>query len=129
MCVCGLQLPVTAEALIERHDRQPFGQLRLGQRQFRGKELAFGVQHLQEAGDAALVPFVGQAQRVPPRPGQRLLLDAELPSLAIFHQRIGDLAEGQLDRLQVAPEGGLLLSLSGCDTGAYLPGIEDGRGE
>jgi hypothetical protein len=53
-------------------------------------------------GDPTLVALVAQAGRILEGLCERLLLDAELLSLAVLDECISDLAEGLLDRLLIA---------------------------
>src|SRR5262249_12695939 len=112
----GVTLPSSRQRLVHLdHGREliPRGRREL---QLRAEELALSVEDVELSGESSLVAESGQRERLAGRRRHAALaLGADLPHLAAEDQRILDLPEGLLDRLQILRGRLLLARLSGLD--------------
>src|SRR6266404_2564346 len=96
-----LGLPPAPESTIKQHSGGELVPLRVRQAELRVEEPPLGVEHLEVAGDAALVPVERELRRT----GARLHLigprHSRFPELSDAHGGIGGLLQRLLHRLPV----------------------------
>src|SRR5262245_38813183 len=80
--------PAAAERPIQAHDGEQLIALGLGEAQLGVEELALGVQDFEVTRHPAAIADAGQPGSVAQRDDERLLLDAELLTLAMLDERV-----------------------------------------
>src|SRR5437867_2208159 len=105
-----LLLPPASEGAICLDHREKLVAPDLSQRQFRGKEPSATVEHFQVTCGSTLVPYIRQPLCALRRTREQLLLLAKFTRLPVRDQRVGDFAEGELDRLAIPQDGFLAAS-------------------
>src|SRR2546427_7720327 len=81
-----LRSPSAAQRLVDLHDRGQLIPRRRGQIDFRGEELAFGVEDVEVRSDPIGVSEVGKLERSPCRRDAGFTLRSDLTGLAVEYQ-------------------------------------------
>src|ERR1700687_1013372 len=100
-CNVRLLLPAAAESLINLYQGEEFIEPGLRQAEFCGEIVCLVREHFEVACGAALVALAGKLRRILGGVGEEFLLRAELLIFPVADERVGNAAEGALNRLLV----------------------------
>ena len=96
-----LLLPTAAQRFVELDQRQQLVSSGLRQAQLCVEQISICIEGVEQAVDAALISQISQPRAVLQGRHQQFLLGANFFHLAILHQRVRDVAEGDLNRLLI----------------------------
>ena len=118
-------LPTSAERFIELNQALIFIVSRLSQRQFRLKQVAIGVESIEERVHPTFVAHICQLHPIAKRCDQILLFDAAFSHSLMCDQRVGHFRKSGFNRLLILDQGTLLLRFGQPNARAEAPGGEN----